>query len=231
MIWLVLAVLLLAGVGAWGYWRERRRNVLLRRTLPYLSRPQVRSRQWRPWLVVSGWAWTAIGPMARVLGLCTGLPGWVRKRQIEASLPEALDVLALAVDTGWQPVQGVERLMVSTFNAAFAHELTGILPPDGAPLIPELVSRHGAKPGASAQVLRLQRAFVSAPEGGEVLSGLLRAQAADLRERRRRQLARRVGCRLALQAALVLLIQVPVMVVAFAVLVRALLEPGSWWAG
>ncbi len=144
-------------------------------------------------------------------------------------MPEALDVLALAVDAGWQPRQGVEHLLPA-LDVAVAEELVRVLPPGGALLPPVLVARLGSEAGRCPQVLRLQRALASAPDGGEALAGLLRAQAADLRERRRRRLARRAGRRLALQVALVLLVQLPVTVLTLTVLVRSWAGTASWWA-
>ena len=185
MTWLTLGAVLLAAAGGWRYRCRQSRDVLRRRTDLYLA----------------GVPGGRVGRGSR--------PSSAQNQ----SLPDALELLALVVGAGWPPGTAVARL-AEVLDGELVAELESVVPAPGSHHLPGRVPRWIEPDTRVPHADRLRRAMASAPDGGPVLVGLLRAQAADLRTQTWRGLVHRGARRLAVEVVLVVLVQLPVAVLA-----------------
>lgn len=141
------------------------------------------------------------------------------ERRLVEELPALTELLALSVAAGEGPVAALERV-VRRSRGALSSELTTVLADmrTGTPLalaFDSLASRTGA-----AEVRRFAEAVAVAVERGTPLADLLHAQAADVREARRRDLIE-VGARKEL------LMMVPVVFLVLPATVLVAFWPGA----
>lgn len=135
-----------------------------------------------------------------------------RKEAIAAELPVALDLLALAIVAGESVPAAIERV-AGRLGASLEDEFRSVLADvrTGVPIVDalEALARRLPHPGLA----RFVDAACTAIERGAPLSDVLRAQADDAREGRRRELLEMGGKREVLMLVPVVFLIMPVVVV------------------
>lgn len=136
----------------------------------------------------------------------------LRRRRIDAQLPDVVELLALVVGAGQGPVAALERV-VSMGRGELIEELAATLAEVRAGTVLTTALRHLDDRVASLQITRLCEAVAVALERGTPLAEVLRAQAADAREASRRALMEEGGRREIAQMIPVVFLVLPITVV------------------
>jgi tight adherence protein C len=169
---------------------------------------------------VSGGAPAAAGTAAGFLGLLAGVLGrdWCLTQQVERrharmleELPALADLICLAVTAGEGPRAAIERVVART-HGELSREL-GLVLADlraGAAFVSALERLAARAP--VPQVVRFVDGLVVAVERGTPLADVLRAQAADVREQRKRGLIEAGGKREVYMLVPVVFLLMPVVV-------------------
>lgn len=132
-------------------------------------------------------------------------------RQVSAELPDAVELIALAVGAGQTPLAALER--VSTVSSGvLARELRDMVARvhTGTPLVTAL-NEWGSSSG-SPDVARLADALAVAIERGTPLARVLRDQARDVRESARQRLMELAGSKEILMMTPVVFLVLPITV-------------------
>lgn len=169
---------------------------------------------------VTGGAPAAGGTAAGFLGLLGGVLGrdWCLTRQVERrharmleELPALADLVCLAVTAGEGPRAAIERVVART-HGELSREL-GLVLADlraGTSFVPALEGLAARVP--VPQVVRFVDGLVVAVERGTPLADVLRAQATDVREQRKRELIEAGGKREVYMLVPVVFMLMPVVV-------------------
>jgi len=155
----------------------------------------------------------ALGLLGGILGRDWRLTRRVERRQARMidELPTLADLICLAVTAGEAPRAAIERV-VARARGELSHELDLVLADlrAGAPFITAL-ERLAARVSVP-QVIRFVDGLVVAVERGTPLADVLRAQATDVREQRKRELIEAGGRREVYMLMPVVFLLLPVVV-------------------